>query len=433
MKIDPRSFTDSRSELPAKFSLFYRTEIRKYLDPSLRPRPAGRPYAITADRSILLLIDNRLSGLIAGEVRRFADDLEKDGWYVIAQVYAGGDIWAVRNEIATLARDSAISPLDGAVLIGRIPVPRYLSRGPGDPNWNGYMVYPNDGWSIPPSICMYFYGNTKAEHGYTPNGTDLVYHVKTEGKDNWTPDIWVSLIMGHWLPVLGGGMETNGKPEVEAGIVRKYFDKNHAVRAGGIPEYRTGIVACADNASQADDYQRCLAEIVGGPVEKILSGTLPEAAWRGRYDWACFSSHGGPHGFLNVHANDFYANPCDLKFANVFACKTGNFDLGKFELADCVSQSMVMSPRNSTVTVFSGSDYNAGMGDLREYVGPIRRGNTVGRAYSLREREKWFAGWDKHHCDGERGMKWPIEPFGAVIFGDGSFFYRGAEEATLRR
>ena len=70
---------------------------------------------------------------------------------------------------------------------------------------------------------------------------------------------------------------------------------------------------------------------------------------------------------------------------------------------------------------------------MREYVGPIRRGNTVGRAYSLREREKWFAGWDKHHCDGERGMKWPIEPFGAVIFGDGSFFYRGAEEATLRR
>ena len=424
MKIDPPSFSDARSGLPAKFSLLYRTDLRKYRDSSLRPRPAGRPYAITADRSIFLLVDNRLSSLFSGAVERFIDDLEEDGWFVVARVYEGGDIWAVREEIAALSRDPALPPLDGAVLIGRIPVPRYLSLGPGEPNWNGYMVYPNDGWPIPPSLCMYFYGNVKGDHGYRPNGTDLVYHVKTEGKDDWTPDIWISVIRGHWLPVLGGGMEKNGDPDVEAGIIRGYFDKNHRVRAGEVPEYRTGLVVCAENAGQADDYQKCLTAIIGGPVEKILGGKLPEAAWRGRYDWGCFSSHGGPHGFLNVHASDFYHNPCDIKFANVFACKTGNFDLGRFEYADCVSQAMAMSPRNSIVAVFSGSDYNAGMGDLREYVGPIQRGNTVGMAYSLREKEKWFPDWDRHQCDGERGIKWPIEPFGAVIFGDGSFFYR---------
>jgi hypothetical protein len=427
MNIDSKSFTDPRSELPAKFSPFYRTDILKYQNPELRRSRKGRLYAIPSNKSMLLLIDNRLSDLVAYEAQRFAYDLEDDGWYVVAKVYDGGDIWAVRDEIAAMANDSALPPLDGVELIGQIPVPRYLSRGPGEPNWNGYLVYPNDGWPVPPSLCMYFYGNVKAEHGYTRNGTDLVYHVKTAGKDNWTPDIWVSVIRGHWLPVLGGGMGTNGNPDVEAGIIRKYLDKNHSVRTGEIPEYRTGIVACADNVGQADDFQKCLQAIIGGEVEKYFGGTLPEAVWRGHYDWACFSSHGGPHGFLNVHADAFYNNPCDIKFADVFACKTGNFDLGRYEAADCVSQSMAMSPRNSIVTVFSGSDYNAGMGDLREYVEPIKKGNTVGKAYSDRERIKWFAGWDKHQCDGERGIKWPIEPFGAVIFGDGSFCYRQAE------
>ena len=414
--VDPRSL-----EVP-QFFLHHKTDTKRLSRPLAVGRRSSYLYAIPSPKTVLVIIDNRLVSLISSHLSQYIADLELDGWTVVSLVYVSGDIWDIKDEIVAVHENPLLPPLDGVVLIGRIPVPRYYSKGPGSPHWNGYCNYPNAGWPIPPSIVTFFYGNLKEYNGYYPNGTNLVYHVKPPGVDNWSPDIWVSIIRGNWLPILGGGVEFNEDTDIEAGKINGYFEKNHRVRSGIVPRYKTGLSVSAFGDEQATAFQQFLEDLTGGTVDKYVQSSMPSAAWTGNYDWACFASHGGPTGFLSVTAQNFYNNVCNIKFVNVSACKCGNLDYGESALGDCVAQGMVMDPEGDIVTTFSGSDYNGGMGGIDEFIISIASGNTIGKAYADWEKNTW-ARWNAHSGDGEHGITWPIERFASITFGDGTFYY----------
>jgi outer membrane protein assembly factor BamB len=383
----------------------------------------------------LIIVDDRLlnpeQANIQDKLDRYVDDLKQDGWTVAYSEYTSGDIWDIRAEITDVYEDTELPELDGVVLIGRIPVPRYRSKAAVDPDWNnGYLNYPNPGWPVPPSIYMYFYGNMKHNGSYHANGDNQVYHVKTPGIDNWTPDIWVSIIRGNWLPILGGGLKYNEDITIEVGKINNYFDKNHSVRVGQVSKYETGLVGWADNMGTPDDpnrgleNQQYLEELTGGTVDRYIDNTMPSAAWTGNYDWATFNSHGGASGFLSVTASDFYSNVCNIKFINIAACKCGNLDYGENESVDCIAQAMVMDTDGDIVTTFSGHDYNGGMSCIGPFADSIYLGNTIGKAYVDFQKYGVAPGWIPKSGDGEYGVGWPIETFAHLIFGDGTFYYK---------
>lgn len=414
---------DPRSLLPPRIILHHRTDPRCRNSPGGDGLKTSRFYAIPSPKTVLIIIDDRLTDLISSNVNRYITDLELDGWTVVSLVYQSGDIWAIKDEIIAVHKDPELPELDGVVLIGRIPAPRYYSKGPGFPHWNGYCAYET------PNIYMFFYGNLKEDTGYHPNGTNLVYQIKPPGIDNWSPDIWVSIIRGNWLPILGGGMEFNENIDIEAEKINSYLDKNHRVKTGVVPRYKTGLSVSAFGDGQASSFQGCLERLTGGIVDKYVGDSLPSLAWSQNYDWACLSSHGSPTWFLGVTAENFYSNVCNIKFVNVFACRCGNLDFGESTIGDCVAQGMAMDPDGDIVTTFSGADLNGGMGNIDEFVDSIIAGNTIGKAYADWEKNRW-AGWNVHSGDGEHGITWPIERFATIIFGDGTFYYEYGAPTT---
>ena len=414
---------DPRCLQPPKFLTHYRTDEVKSRNLSQRRSGSSGPYAIPEPKTVLLIIDDRLDTYISTHLNQYIADLELDGWTVVSLIYVSGDIWDIKDEIIVVDEDPTLPELDGVVLIGRIPAPRYYSKGPGNPHWNGYCAYTT------PNIYMFFYGNLKEDTGYYPNGTNLVYHVKPPGVDNWSPDIWVSIIRGNWLPILGGGVEFNEDTDVEAEKINNYFEKNHRVRTGDVPRYKTGLSVSAFGDEQATAFQEHLENLTGGDVDKYAGSSLPSVAWTENYDWACLASHGSPTWFLGVTAENFYNNVCNIKFVNVCACKCGNLDYGQSVLGDCVAQGMVMDPDGDIVTTFSGADLNGGMGGIDEFIASIASGNTIGKAYADWEKNTW-AGWNAHSGDGEHGITWPIERFATIIFGDGTFYYEYGAPTT---
>ena len=422
---------DPRWLQPSQFSLHHKTDEKKPGSMAFRQADSTRLYAIPYPKTVLLIVDNRLlddslEQNIQPSLDQYVADLELDGWTVVSLIYTSGDIWGIRDEITAVYENTGLPELDGVVLIGRIPAPRYYARegeNPEDPDhshhphYNGYCAYTT------PNIYTYFYGNLKHNGSYHENGTNLVYHVKTPGVDDWTPDIWVSIIRGNWLPILGGGLEFNEDIDVEVEKINSYFEKNHRVRSGEIPRYGTGLAVSAFGEGQANAFQQHLEGLTGGVVDKYVSN-MPDAAWTGNYDWACFSSHGSPTWFLGVTAQNFYANVCNVKFANISACRCGNLDIGDNELADCAAQAMVMDPDGDIVTTFSGADLNGGMGSIGHFIDSIAVGNTIGKAFADQQKNAFGPSWTQAGGNGEYGYGWPIETFAHIMFGDGTFYYK---------
>jgi hypothetical protein len=204
---------------------------------------------------ILLVVEDTLLAPLTNELRRLELDLLGDGWQVLrasAPRYNPALSNAARVAHLAVVRDAisnawaAAGSLQAVYLVGRVPVP--YTHVVQDPFWVGRSIpYPPDGHDTHagcwPSDAYYadISGGTWSDS--TVAWTNTTYPrcstVPGDGKfDTWRIPSAVELQMGR---VDLSAMPAFGLDETE--LMRRYLDKVHRYRLGGMPMQRRGAVS----------------------------------------------------------------------------------------------------------------------------------------------------------------------------------------------
>ncbi len=352
--------------------------------------PASR---IPPEGTIALVIDSGIYPEIAASVAQFEADLAGEAYAVIVKESG----MSTPEEVRDYLRDTyatASPPLEGAILIGDIPKPRYRLFVPAKAGCNVADRGPEE------YVSMQFYQDldgvySRSDPGSCDHAGCYDSHTGAVGSE-----IWVSV-----LPFLTDDATTIDR-------VNRYFARNHAYRIGADRPMKgfflAGIGASIDTPQKYDDQvafstssSYAWTPIASrGNVGVFLDNSLgdpvsyPQAAdgfetalLSGDYDFAEISAHGSPT-VLGAQGGSIKINPAWVSghriratFVWDLSCSNGDLDVdGNLLTAFVYSDGDVLLAAGATGDSGGlGTNVN---GFFRPNIGQaLAAGETVGEAY----------------------------------------------------
>ncbi|MFY0570028.1 hypothetical protein ACN28E_40235 [Archangium lansingense] len=352
----------------------------------------------SAQRTVEMIVNPELGPAINPGLERFAQDLCADGYEVTETRRSFASPVELREHLR--ARRSALgSRLDGVILVGEAPrAYQFVTSESANP----------DIPSLAEEVISYqFYadldGSFTASPGYhSPEGRTYSYD-QHGGNVDW--EIWVGV-----LPIYQGSVS-----ETEAALVR-YFDKNHAYRAGVDPLPRAFIqVSEHFTATTSAEHESILDGMRSGTYSwqpfsmessaRIYFDSPPgglsvdqgyAALSDGAADFFVGDSHGwtGAHGKLTIAWAE--SNPVKTVFFWSTGCAVGNLD----SRANFLS-SILYSPTSRVLVAKGTTNNSGGMGTNQNgYSGhnvatALSQGDSLGAAIRRHVNVPLISPWNK--------------------------------------
>lgn len=317
----------------------------------------------SAQRTVELIVNPELGPAIDPGLVRFAQDLCADGYEVTETRRSFASPVELREHLQ--ARRSALgSRLDGVILVGEAPrAYQFVTLESANPNIPSFSEE---------VISYQFYadldGSFTASPGYhSPEGRTYSYD-QHGGNVDW--ELWVGV-----LPLYQGSVS-----DTEAALVR-YFDKNHAYRAGADPLPRAFLqVSEHFTATTSAEHESILGELRSGSYSwqpfsqedsaRIYFDSPPgelnvdqgyAALSGGAADFFVGDAHGwsGAHGKLTIAWAK--SNPIKTVFFWSNGCAVGNLDRGENFLS-----ALLYSPTSRVLVAKGTTNNSGGMGNNQE-------------------------------------------------------------------
>jgi hypothetical protein len=358
------------------------------------PESATPPgSSIPPEATIALVVDAGIYPGIAASVAQFEADLAGEAYAAVVKESS----MRTPEEVRAYLKDTyetASPPLEGAILIGDLPRPRYRLFVPARAGCNVADRGPEE------YVSMQFYQDldgvySRSDPGSCDHAGCYDGHTGDVGSE-----IWVSV-----LPFL-----TDDATTIDS--VNRYFARNHAYRTGAdrpkLGFFLAGIGASIDTPQKYDDQvafstssSYAWTPIASrGNVGVFLDNSLgdparyPQASdgfegalLSGDYDFAEISAHGSPTvlgaqgGSIKINAGWVSSHHIRATFVWDMSCSNGDLDVdGNLLTAFVYSDSDVLLAAGATGDSGGlGTNVN---GFFRPNIGQaLAAGETVGEAY----------------------------------------------------
>lgn len=322
--------------------------------------PLDRALCPGAGRSVALLVDATLEGRIRAGLDRFAADLCGAGYAVVERI----DSWTsppdVRGFLAALY-DETGGGLTGAILIGDLPyVYQYFTTESFNPSFPSTW---HEGLTFQYYADLDGVFETSPGHE-SPLGNSPSYDVHS-GEVDW--EIWIGV-----LPLYRADLAATAE------AINRYFDKNHAYRAGeyDLPRAYLEIDEFAI-AETAEEHEEILAWRTSGEYawtpfseaedasfffESPTAGLTVDQGYQalsdGVADFAVLASHGTYAASGSIDIEWVESNPVRTAFLFSGACSTGEIDRPETFLA-----SALYSPTSKVLVAHGTTSESGGFGN----------------------------------------------------------------------
>ncbi len=312
-------------------------------------------FSQTPIKSIVLIIDARLTDELSDELLIFSSDLESENYNVIQRVSNFQSPEEVRAYLQNLY-NSTSPQLKGAILIGEIPLARQYVRV----TYTNPDIDPTDHDGLSTQFFSDLDGNFYKNNPSYPNSY-------SEHDGNIESEIWVSV-----LPYFTNEGTT-------ASNIREYLGKNHEYRNNELVT-EEGFLEVNEHsyASNQVEYDQYISAMLNGTYSWIpftewgnvglyINNTIgepdPNFAYTyelqsTKYRFAALVAHGNEstNGLLSI--SDLHSMSIKSPFVWLGGCNTANLDYNSNFATELIYHNM-----NSTLVVKGGSANVGGLGN----------------------------------------------------------------------
>ncbi len=306
---------------------------------------------------VAILVDDELAQPLSASLATYTTDLGNEGYGTALVAWSGGSPTDVRDSLKSWLPQG----LEGAVLVGEVPVPWYeLSYDQSEFPCDYYFMELDGQWT-------------------DSDGDGLFNSVSASGIGDVGPEIWVGRL---WASRLSWGAQVS--------LLQDYFARDHTFRTSG-----TGIPHRA--LSFVDDdwdyFGDCYLDYAFDQVT-VINGTAQTTAANYKaellegYQWVHVCSHSCPwsHTFYlnygwgggSVYNYEILGLQPPALFYNLFSCSATRY----VETDNLGAWYIFGQPHGLTVV---GSSKTGSMLDFDEFYDPLGQGVTIGEAF-----EQWF-------------------------------------------
>jgi VCBS repeat-containing protein len=335
--------------------------------------------------TVAVVVNTNLHPLIEPQFSRYTNDLAADGYVPIVKDW---NLSAAGQSTPSNLRDylKTVSDLGGAVFIGDLPVANFHNPIEFGGSY-GAAKFPFDLYYMDLQ-CTWV--DTNAD-----NYIDLPYSTGI------VPDIWVSRIK-----CSGMGGAFSGSPS-EATLVKRYFDKNHAFRAGELRLPDRGMLWADDDwKTWTPSYSVEPAYANSLRVSSAVAGMTTDgidwsSRWRVAYEtefFMCHSSESFHQSGPDFNSAAVAAADISRLFWNCWNCSSAKYTYGQY-----IAGVRIFTPKYGIISV--GSTKTGSMLSPTAFYTPLGQGTTHGNSFKT-----WFAS-NFSDVSWHRGM---------VLLGDGT-------------
>ncbi len=329
----------------------------------------GRQPATERRGRVLLVVTKDLGRRIAGELGRFSLDLVGDGWE-IEQAWVSEHRSSIRSRYRRLVGEvkdrirafyqKAPSDDNVVLLIGNVPIP--YSGAYAEDGHEGVRDDHRGGWP-----CDAFYGDmdgrwtdTSVDHTNRTHGSNTNRPGDGRFDQDFLPsalELAVSRIDFSNLPSITGA-SLPGKPtrasRIEAGLMQRYFEKNHAYRHG---EWNVALRSVAQNylpqklwANMDQNAFRNGAALFGTAPNSVMEADCFQV--QQPVSWAFFAGYGGSQSVGSGRYQTAFLNRPDFGAHAVFIMLYASWS-ADWNLRDSFTKSLLVSPMSGLVAMSS--------------------------------------------------------------------------------